>query len=369
MFRRFFAPCCAVFVLSLVHTAPASAQDKCEFFSGLDRTGDSVTYTLPSENVAGQPWSNVSRRFEGANLKVHAPAIYSNLESVRITANDSDVTLYVYDGDNFDGRFQAVRFAQGGVHHWNFGSMRNRVKSIICQRDPRLPAGQQVVELLVGFQDNHLIPTSMLADAMTAEIHDLVRSERSRFYDNKIDIRQGRMIWDTAHELCKSVSCASINDEWRRKYWDFLRYSYKSRGRLKADGKTYTISIDIWIEPFLNDAGDLRFRVDAWKVDVSNWIWHNRIQDAVESRMRAAVPDIGNRLLTGLTETLDAAVGQQGADLLRDNDQLVFSYACNSLVDRVGYPNYNYTGLQINNICAGTTPEDVVAPGLRLLRN
>jgi hypothetical protein len=354
--------------ISLGYSSSASAQDKCEFFSDRNQQGARVNYNLPDANVADQPWSNISRRFEGANLKQHAQAIYNNLESVRITAMDSDVTLYVYDEDNFNGRFQAIRFLRGNIGTWNLGSMRNRVRSIICQRDARLAADAGVIELLGGFQNNHLIPTSPLANSITATVHDAVRAERGRFYDHRLDIKQGRMIWETGHELCRAVTCANISEAWRRKYWDFLRYSYKTSGRLKADGKTYTISIDIWIEPFLDNNGDLRFRGDAFKVSVSEWIWHKRIKEAVEGRIKDMFPTIGQTVDTGLRNAIRNAIGQDGEDLLNNNNRLIFSYSCNSIVDRVGYPNYNYTAFQVDNICGGTTPESVVAPGLRLLR-
>ena len=358
------------FITSLLIGAVASsalAQDRCEFFSDLDQQGARVSYNLPDANLATQPWSNLSRRFEGANLKVHAPAIYRNLESVRITARDSGVTLYVYDGDNFDGNFQAVRIDRGTVGTWNFGSMKNKVRSIICQRDERLPASTDIFAAITGLQDNHMIPTSILANALTAAVHDAVRTQRGRFYDGKIDIVQGRLSWATGHELCRSVSCVSIPDAWRRKYWDFLRFSYKGRGRLKADGKNYTMSIDIWIEPFL-DNGNLRFRVDATKVDVSDWIWHRLIRDKLRAEVDRVRPTIGPQLELGLRTAVRDALGEDGVDLLGGNDRLVFSYACNSVLDRVGYPNYNYSSFQVANICGGTTPESVVSPGLRLLR-
>ncbi len=354
--------------ISIGYPSLAFAQDRCEFFSDEDQKGANVNYNLPDANVADQPWSNISRRFEGANLKQHAPAIYNNLESVRITAMDSDVTLYVYDGDNFDGRFQAIRVSRGNIGTWNFGSMRNRVRSIICQRDARLPANAGEIELLGGFQNNHLIPTSLLADSITAQVHDAVRAERDRFYDHRLDIKQGQIIWETGHELCRAVTCANISEAWRRKYWDFLRYSYKTSGRLKADGKKYTISIDIWIEPFLDNHGDLRFRGDAFKVSVTKWIWHKRIKKAVERRVQDMFPNIGQTVDRGLRDAIRNAIGQDRVDLLNGNDRLVFSYSCNSIIDRVGYPNYNYTTSQVQNICGGTTPESVVAPGLRLLR-
>jgi len=343
---------------SLAWAGNALAQNgHCEFFEDPNRTGASVRYNITGENVASQPWSNVGRRFEGANLKVHAPAIYRNLESVRVVGGDTPVALYVYSGDHFDGTFQVVRAPAGGVANWNFGSMRNKTRSIICQQEPEGGGGRQVFT----------IPMSMLADVMTAQVHDMVDREKHRFYNHDLDIRQGRLVWSTGHELCRSLDCVSISDPWRRKYWDFLRFSYKSRGRLKADGKVYTISVDIWIEPYLQN-GTLRFRGDGYKVDVSNWIWHNRIRDGVKAGVADVFPTIGEDIEDGLRDAIVAREGPQGALVMSGNKRLVFGYSCNSDTDRVGYPNYSYTGFQVDKICGGTTPEDVVAPSLRLVR-
>ena len=328
----------------------AEAQAKCEFFSGRDWNGDRVVYNLPEANLAGQPWSNVSRRFEGANLKQYAPAIYKNVESVRITAQGSDVSLYVYDGNDYNGRFQVVRASEGDTIRWRFGSMRNKVRSVACQRDDF---------------DAPSIPTSLIADAMTARVHDEVRKERHRFYDQRIDIRQGRLSWENGHELCRSVNCVQIERPDLRKYWDFLRYSYKSRGRLKADGKQYTISIEMWIEPYLHN-GSLSFRVDAWKVSVTDWIWDKRIRESVENSLRGLVPDIGDTLAEEIRNQVRDREGAAAARALDNLRAISLSYSCDSATDRVGYPNYNYTQAQVDRICGGATPENVVAPSIRL---
>lgn len=329
---------------------PAQGRAGCEFFSEGDWTGGRVVYNLPNINIGGQPWSNVSRRFEGANLKRYATAIYKNAESVRITADGSDVTLYVYNDDNYKGRFQTVRAREGGTIRWRFGSMANEVRSIACQRDDF---------------DAPAIPTSLVADAMTARVHDKVRQDRSRFYDHRIDIRQGRLSWENGYELCRSVNCVQIADPDRRKYWDFLRYSYKARGRLKADGRNYTISIDIWLEPFVQD-GRLRFRVDASRVSASNGIWKRRVREAVEGRLNDEIDSIGPMLEAQIREEVGERQGALAEAALDNLRAISLGYSCDAATDRVGYPNYNYSQEQLEGICDGTTPDSVVAPSIRL---
>ena len=122
---------------------------------------------------------------------------------------------------------------------------------------------------------------------------------------------------------------------------------------MRADGKKYTISIDIWIEPFLNGNGDLKFRGDAFKVTVTNWIWDKRIREAVEGNLKHVFASIGDTIGTKLSEGIRRAVGERGVSLLKGNKSLIFSYSCNSILDRVGYPNFNYTSFQLDNICGG----------------
>lgn len=348
----------AALVLALSTAAAAANSGHCEFFSERDWRGASVRYNITGENVASQPWSNVGRRFEGANLKTHAPEIYRNAESVRIVAGDTDVALYVHDGDHFNGKFQVVRAPAGGVVTWNFGSMRNKARSVICQQEPAQGnQGRDVIRL----------PLAGLAEAMTEEVHALVDRDRSRFYDHNIYIRQGRLKWDTAHEFCRSFDCVDISDAWRRKYWDFLRFSFKARGRLKADGRVYTMSIDMWFLPFLED-GRIRFQTEGWKSSVSDGVWRNRLHDKMKSAIRADWPNAGARLEDGLARALVDEGGLAALAVLNDNARMVFGYTCDAAQDRLRFANYTYSETQLGDICGGSTPEDVVAPALLLVR-
>ena len=148
-------PMFSLMIVDLALAAPARCTPKIDASSFQVHTRpEREWHTIsPMRTSPGKPWSNVSRRFEGENLRRHAPAIYNNLQSVRITAMGSDVTLYVYDDDNFNGTFQAVRVKKGSIGIWDFGSMRNRVRSVICQRDPRLTGADQDVDIGWSLQD------------------------------------------------------------------------------------------------------------------------------------------------------------------------------------------------------------------------
>ncbi len=344
----------------------AYLKDGCTFYSGENWTGDSVRYEMPDRPL-GESWGSYSRRFTGENLRLPGGrAIYDNLESVRIDSKGTGITLYVYTGENFDGTFQAIHVEQSDVpYKWNFGSMSNRVRSVICQRDERLNRGAGLVNLLAGFENNHLIPTSIIADNLTASVHDAVNSQRHRFYNHRIDIKHGRIFWSTGHELCREISCTPEPKEWKRKYRDYLQYQYKSRGRLKADGANYDITVNFWIEPMLID-GILVFKERAWKVNVSNHIWHKRIKDNVAAAVKNQYDSLGDRLTLSVRRLVRDNLGEDG--VLEDNQQLIISHSCISIFERVGYPGHNYTQEQVENICSGTTPEVVAAPGIRLLK-
>lgn len=328
----------------------AHAQDRCEFFSDLDQRGQKATFNVPESNSAGQPWASPSRRFEGAFTRKHAKSIHNNLESVRVIANDSDIAVYLYAGPLFNKRFQRLTVREGNTLRWNLGAMRNKTQSFKCIRDDF---------------DAPQIPTKAIADILTSRIHDGVKSQASRFYDNRIDIRQGRLTWETGMELCNARKCVDHNNPDIRKYWDFLRYSYKGRGKLKADGRTYTMSIEIWIEPFLRN-NSLRFRVDDWAVSVTKHIWHKRIRNGIEGELRGEIDGLGDMLDDAIRDTVRDQQGAVAAAALDALRAINLGYTCQASQDRFGYPNYNYSSAQLENICGGTAPDNVLAPAIRL---
>jgi hypothetical protein len=176
-------------MLALLASPATLAADFCKFYSNLNWTGSTKTYDLPdSESYSGYSWGAIGIRRIGSELSSSATPVYKNAESVRIRAYDSDVVLYVFDGDHFDGKFQAVRVSKGNEAIWNYGSMRNAIRSFICQRDDFIPAS---FSGLTDFLKNSLLPSYVMADPITAMIHEAVLTQKSRFYS--ISLKRGRL--------------------------------------------------------------------------------------------------------------------------------------------------------------------------------
>lgn len=362
-FHRFVTLALFATIPVISSASTAIAADFCRFYSNNNWTGKSKTFDLPqSGSQSGNSWGATSIR--GAGKSELTSAVYENAESVRIRAFDSDVVLYVFNGDHFDGEFQALRVHRGNERDWRYGSMGNKIRSFICQRDDFIPAN---LSGLTEFLRNSLLPSYFIADPITAKIHDAVRSQKDRFYNGKIDLKYGRLSWTTRYNTCREINCASPKTP-QDKYLDFLKYSYKATGKLKADGKNYDMYITLWFQPKL-DKGSLTFTERAWKVDVSNWIWHSKIQDAIESQVKSQYDGMGQELTQGFQDTIRKTLGNStGNTIISKNSRLIFSHPCNYYVQRVGYPGHTFTPYQIEKFCDGTTPVSVAAPGIRLLK-
>lgn len=359
---------CVAALAPLVISGQASA-DHCAFFANDNFSGPNATYDIPnSGSHSGYSWGPTGVRRVGSHLNSSGNPIYDNLESVEIRAQDSDVSLYVFEGAHMDGVFQAVRCRQGNTCRWRFGSMKNKTKSFICQRDDFVDTSN-ALGAVAAVMSNSLIPSYLFADPMTAVIHEGVRTQRTRFYGNEIDLRRGRMSWSTSYNLCRIINCASLgDDEFRRRYRDYLQYSYRARGRLKADARNYDMDIDLWLQPRLV-SGQLSFQERGWRVRVSSGIWSNFIRDQIADQVREQYQGLGARITNDVTSMVRGLLGTNvGNTILRNNTRLVFSHPCQYFLQRVGNPDHTYTSFQIENICGGTTPSVVASPGLRLLK-
>jgi hypothetical protein len=321
---------------------------------------DVVTYNLPDSSLSGRQWGSISIR----RLSKHLNPKAKNSNSLRISDDNSDLVLYRFKGDEFNDVFQALRVPKGQVYWWKYNA---NVGSFILQRDAFIDIQGNVAQLPLKLMQNHLIPTNMLADRITGVIHDSVKTQSGRFYS--LSLKRGRIEWDTVQGFSKYIDHSRIStpvNQWP--YRDYLKYSYKATGRLKADAHNYDISITLWIEPML-DNGELVFAERGWRVYVSTWIWHNVIRNAIADQVKKQYTGLGSVITKQFTTALRDLLGDTPADtILKNNKQLVFSHPCIYDIQRVGYPDHAYTSDQMNNICGWTTPFGLLAPGIRLLK-
>lgn len=339
--------------------------DQCSFFSEPDFSGVSADYNLPrSGSHSGYAWGSTSVRMLGADLNRPGNAVYENAESARVKAEDSDVVLYVYRGEDFDGMFQALRCSQGNTCDWRLGSMRNRARSFICQRDDLVHTPQNVS--MAEVLESDLLPTALFADPISARIHGKMKEGDNSFH--QLSLERGRISWSTEHNMCRTVQCQDPAAEGRRKYRDYLEYSYKARGKLKADGVNYELYIHLWVEPFL-DEGKLRFAERGWSVNVRGGAYSKIVSDKLASAVRTEFNGLGDRFTADAQAVVQKVVGaDKRIVLFNNNEQLIFSHPCNYFLQRVGAPDYEFSSQQVEDLCGGNTPVEVAAPGLRLLK-
>ena len=365
-----FALVLAVGCLFGLGTPAAASTDSCRFFANADFRGDQEVFHLPWSPPSGLAWSGTSVRRTGDQLDREG-AIYRQAEGIRIEARRSDMVLYLFDGDNFDGKFQAFRCNQGSrpcirrlTTNW-----RNRTRSFICQSDDFVSL-DGLDSLQEELQRNHLIPTALMAAPLTAQIHDAVRAPTGgpiRIRSTRL--KYGRFVWTTRHELCRRIDCQSTS--WRDRYRDYLRYDYRVDVQLTGGTVWYRIYLKVWFQPVLR-SGRLELLERGWTVEVTGGSQgvRNFIHNVVRGRVLDAYPGLGARLTTGLRNEVQRAIGSAAMRaLFEGNRRLLFSHPCSFQLQHMIDSGETYTSAMIEDICGGATPHHAAAPGLRLLKD
>jgi hypothetical protein len=215
---------------------------------GFNAPGAAQTYGLPSNSRSGHQWGNISDRRVSSNLNDAT----KKANAIRIQAPNSDVVLYRFAGQRFDGKFQAIRVPRGGVIWRRFGQAGDtHLNSFIFQQDAFIDTSNPDPEALSKLlEKNHLIPTYTIADRITAVVHDEIKLMRNRKAIhgglNSVQLRRGRLSWDTAEGVA-SEDVNTSNFSLARDHWlyrDYLRFTYGVAVKLKGDPATnYNIAI------------------------------------------------------------------------------------------------------------------------------
>jgi hypothetical protein len=335
---------------------------------GFNAPGAAQTYALPLNSRSGHQWGNISNRRVSSNLNDAT----KTANAIRIQAPNSDVVLYRFVGPRFDSKFQAIRVRRGGVVWRRFGKVGGtHLNSFIFQQDEFIDSGNLPQDVSILLTTNHLIPTHTIADRITADIHDAIRSQRNRSAVNgglrSVRLRRGRLSWDTAEGVAsEGINTSKFSlDRNRWLYRDYLRFTYVANVKPKIDPATnYNIAILIWLEPILR-SGNLQFRGAWWKYNVKGGAWTKKIGDAIRAEIQQRFDGIGAQMMRALPN-LSSGIGWN--TFLSNNRRVYLSHPCMYDFQRVGHPDHTYSAEQIRNICGWTTPSHAVTPGIRLLK-
>lgn len=336
-------------------SAASWAGDSCRLYSSLNSAGGSQTWDLPgvSETYSPAWWSTSSRRAIGSEL---AASVYDNAESVRIEAFDSNVELYVFTGDAMDGIFQRIFCEQGNVCTWNFGSMRNQVRSMSCQRDFGLPLE---------------IPTRDIADAITEGLDSELPTSSSI---NNSWIRYGQLQWTNVRSRCEreDVGCGG---NWEDKYKDTLEY----RGKFELDINNWVSHYDarfrFWINPVVRTASHtLKFEETYFKITVESGLISQTIADGLADGIQPLFngeQDLGDSITEQVHAAIEDVAGFFAPVIINGNERLYVAFQCNgakTTENTPQYPDYTYTAYNLSTPCGYGMPVKAYAPIIRLLK-
>lgn len=239
-FKQFLTAIALLFTFTAANSA--SAADWCEVYSEAF-TGSQHQTSLPEANFNNDEWSNFSVRRVADELKIYN--VFHNVSSAKIRAYDSDVTLYAFTGDNFDGKVSPLHCEKGRVCTRQFGSeMNNNIGSFICQREyRRIPKGDSLQKAWIA-ANNPEFPMAELAqeiwDGTMKSMGDADMDNRSHRYTN--------VTWDTAYGRSTTMGDAK---SWTQKYIDLIQIENRFAGKPKYTGYTRQIRTRTWIRPEL----------------------------------------------------------------------------------------------------------------------
>jgi hypothetical protein len=339
--------------------ASVASADNCQYFADKDQEGTYTIFPLPAvAESSGTAWYAASsiRRTKN-NLPANGPT-YGDAESIKIVAKDSDVRLYTFTGDYFDGDVNVHTCEQGHTCSWNFGWMANKAHSFICQREHE-----------VG---KMLLPTSPIGNDMAKMLDDKLESS-SKIEDSAT--RYGRMHWSTGLTRCEGFNLCGPDDT-QLAYHDELMFSFKSELDPEWSIKEYNVWVDFWLRPRVKGTKNpLLVSESAWHYQVESGIHSDKIADGLESNIKKVFPTLGETITDGIWAAVKKAVSnvQLLADaFMQNNERIVFTYACHgSHVDEVFVKNLgtSLTAEQRDVPCSHRLDSALLSPHIQLVKN
>ena len=260
----------------LLASAPASSSDSCKLFLHSNQQTPLFTAWLQPPHGPGiaNEWGNNSSRFSGDDMKYYQPAYWWQSSSATIEARDTDVYLYLFTGEHFDGSVAGLWCPKGKTCPFDLEPQINdKVRSFICQADyPRTTEQEwEVVE----------IPMVRLFEPIAEKILESIPQNKNL----SAELEQLQITWTNLHATCEhALDLLEANEtvvqgerlfsnlcgpawplSYKAKYVDLLRVSVQ----LEVTGceriiwwfcRTKDMYIDMWVRPVLSDVdGFFRF--------------------------------------------------------------------------------------------------------------
>jgi len=252
--------------------------DAVTFYTLPNLAGTSQTYWAPAvEHSYIESWANTSVRRNGGSLT--AVGIYSDISSISVRAMDSDIAVYLFEEENFQGKGCAYYVLKGTSKNiMSLGSFDNKAKSFIIQRE--FGRKQEYLPGIAAFNElnNPVIPGS----SIRSEFHDTVRSKI--LASSKVDgisNQHSYVRWLTDDVYCQRFG---YSYNWTAKYRDLLHLRTTLTLDIDNWWFDYDIRINIYVRPVLvgNELFFWWARTDLW---VEGGVLSKKICDAVWSKL------------------------------------------------------------------------------------
>jgi len=316
-----------VLLLLLLVSLPVSAshnpnQDWVQVFRDTNLKGPSVRFLLPTLGknwVPGIDYLLGSHRRVGSQLlTMIGGVLYHGASSFHIKAKQSGVTLYLFEGDNFDGRMLRWHIKKGWVGKMGHpGWFNDRLGSMIVVRERTEP--DDGAPLDVGSLDNIYIPLDTMVDEIRSTFSEKMEG------DNDIEdfwLHDTQVFYDTAHSFWNTANSKQLppgaqgDTAYRSKYYDQIRIKQE----IEIDPNWWPSNYDTWVKLgyYFNVDSEkhLNFTWSDWKVWVeSGWI-DSDIKKALSSAVKGDLVETGNTIRDTIRDGISAELNELGLEEL-----------------------------------------------------
>ncbi|BBM84200.1 hypothetical protein [Candidatus Uabimicrobium amorphum] len=316
-------------ILCILICSSALYADWVQIYEHSHERGRSWRLHLPVLGKNYLPGNNYhvgSIRRIGSQIKAYNGGIfYRKASSFRIWAVKSDITLYLFDGDHFNG--QMLRFHVKKGHSKAIitaGWFDNRLRSLIAVREKE---GKTPLEQLTDTP----IPLDSLVDKLRDEFGKEINKSKDIVKHRKL---KTQISYDTAHGFWTELGFAS---SYWAKYYDIIRIYHK----ISLDIKHWAFDYDAWIKL------GYRFHVDreqnlhmswvAWGVWVESGVLRKKILRGLASTVRGNVTTIGDKVTDGIRQGIEDEIGPLTDAVWNYVKKVGWKIPCDNFNNRSGY--------------------------------
>jgi hypothetical protein len=317
------------FLISFLASGSASA-DWIQIFQHSKEKGQSWRLYLPAlgnDYVPGVNYWVGSVRRVGTQVGEKLGGVFHHgASSYRVWAADSGVTLYLFEGDNFDGRmirFHVKKGKTGAIT--NAGWFNDRLGSFIAVREKE---GDTVLEKLVDTP----IPLDDMVDslrtAFSTKIKKAKQVEEHWLHDTQIN-------YTTAHSYWTELGVATI--PYWSKYYDLIRIKQEIEIDPKNWWWDYDTEIKLGYFFHVDSNKHLQFTSAGWGIWVESGKWSRKILKALESAVVGDIVAMGNQIRDAIADAVVATAGAASPLIWNNVKRVGWKIPCEEFNNQSGY--------------------------------